>query len=354
MDFEVGRNDLRRHRVVETPVPEPAAGEIVLHVGHAALTANNITYGAFGDVMGYWNFFPAEDGWGRVPVWGFADVVASCVDALAVGERVYGYFPMSTHLVVAAGHVTPTSFVDVSAHRAPLPPVYNQYVRVPARAGERAEQIQAVLRPLFTTAFLIDDWLAAQDFFGATSVVIASASSKTALALAALLSANRDVEVVGLTSAGNAHFVGNVGYFDNVVVYGGVNALDASRATVLVDMGGDADVLAEVHGHFGDSLRHSCQVGATHWEQVRFGVDLPGPRPELFFAPDHVQRRKDDWGASVFEERVNGSWLSFTTSADDWLELVVHRGADAVAAAFDSVLEGRVPPHQAFVISLDA
>ena len=353
MDFEVRRTNLREHRVVDAHDPDPGEGQVVLHIDHCALTANNITYGAFGDVMGYWNFFPAEDGWGRVPVWGFADVVASRAEGIADGERVYGYFPMSTSLVVQPDRITPTSFVDRSAHREALPPVYNQYVRIVDRASDRDEQLQAVLRPLFTTSFLIDDWLASSGSFGATSVVIASASSKTALALAALLSANRELEVVGLTSARNAEFVTGVGYYDRVVTYGQVSSLDAQRPTVLVDMGGDATVLSEVHGHFGDSLVHSCQVGATHWEQVRFGVELPGPSPALFFAPDHVQRRIAEWGGSGFDERVTTAWNVFIASVEPWLELVVHRGPVAVAAAFDAVLEGAVPPHEAYVISLD-
>src|SRR3712207_7802692 len=42
------------------------------------LTANNVTYAVMGDAIGYWSLFPAsEDGWGRVPVWGYGDVVAS-------------------------------------------------------------------------------------------------------------------------------------------------------------------------------------------------------------------------------------------------------------------------------------
>ncbi len=353
MDFEVRRTDLTQHRIVEESVPTAAAGQAVLHIDHAALTANNITYGVFGEAMGYWNFFPTESGWGRIPVWGFADVVESRADGIADGERVYGYFPMSTHLVVEPSRLTPTSFTDAAAHRAPMSPVYNQYVRLTDRESAHDEHIRAVLRPLFTTSFLIDDWLAEAESFGATSVVIASASSKTALALAALLSSARDIHVVGLTSARNAEFVSSVGYYDSVVVYGEVSTLDASTPTVLVDMGGDANVLAEVHNHFGDSLRHSCQVGATHWTEVRFDLSLPGPAPELFFAPDQVQRRIADWGGSGFDERVSAAWDLFTASAATWIEVVVHRGPDAVTDAFGAVLAGRVPANQAFIISLD-
>lgn len=354
LDVEVRRDDLRRHRVVEGDEPLPEEGEVVLRIDHAALTANNVTYGAFGDVMGYWRFFPAADErWGRVPVWGFADVAASTVEGIDEGRRVYGYFPMSSHLVVRPGRVTPNGFVDAVEHRAALPPVYNQYALVTDRASEHDEHVQAVLRPLFTTSFLIDDWLRDEDLFGAERVVIASASSKTALALAASLAEHRRAEVVGLTSSRNAEFVRGVGYYDRTIVYGEVAAaLDPSTPTVLVDMGGDARVLAEVHGHLADSLRHSCQVGATHWEQVGLGAALPGPRPTLFFAPDHVQRRTAEWGAAGFEERVGAAWARFTDSAESWLEIVVHRGPDAVVAAFDDVVEGRVPPSQAFVIAL--
>jgi hypothetical protein len=110
MDFEVRRDDLRTHRSLETAAPEPGEGQVLLHIDHAALTSNNITYGAFGDMMGYWNFFPAADaGWGRVPVWGFADVVTSRVEGIADGDRFYGYLPMSTHLVVEPTRVTPSS-----------------------------------------------------------------------------------------------------------------------------------------------------------------------------------------------------------------------------------------------------
>ncbi len=352
--FEVRRGDLRTQRVIEAPVPDIADGQVLLHIDHAALTANNITYGAFGDVMGYWNFFPAEDGWGRVPVWGFADVVASRAEGITDGERVYGYLPMSTHLVVTPERVSRTGFVDAAAHRAGLPPVYNQYTRIADRATRHDEHVQEVLRPLFTTSFLIDDWLAGEGCFGASRVIVASASSKTALALAALLRARGGVEVVGLTSARNAEFVGSVGYYDRVIRYGEVDQLDTTVPTVLVDMGGDGAVLAEVHGHLADSLQHSCQVGATHWEQVRFGAELPGPTPALFFAPDHVQRRVAEWGPSGFDERVGTAWDAFTESAAGWLRIVEHRGPDAVRAAFDEVLEGRLPADQAAVISLDA
>src|SRR5690606_8929868 len=107
------------------------------------------------------------------------------------GERVYGYFPMSTHLDVVAGDVRADGFTDLAPHRAALPPIYNRYGRVAADPAyeETHEERYMLLRPLFTTAFLIDDLLAERGFFGARAIALSSASSKTAIGVAALLAA---------------------------------------------------------------------------------------------------------------------------------------------------------------------
>jgi hypothetical protein len=135
LHFEVRRDDLRVTRFAEEPLADPAPGEVILRIDRFALTANNITYAVAGDMLSYWKFFPAEAGFGRVPVWGFGEVARSTVPALREGERVYGYFPMSTHLAVRPDALTPAGFVDAVAHRASLPPVYNQYRRVAADPG---------------------------------------------------------------------------------------------------------------------------------------------------------------------------------------------------------------------------
>src|SRR5678815_5383209 len=95
-DFLVRRDDLRTTRLADAD-PErlaPGPDQAVLRIDHFAFTANNITYAVAGDLMSYWSFFPAEPGWGRVPVWGFADVVASRDAGAARGDHAVSY----THL----------------------------------------------------------------------------------------------------------------------------------------------------------------------------------------------------------------------------------------------------------------
>src|SRR5262245_5509671 len=126
VDFVVDRNDLRHSQFVHTPGPPALApDQALLRVDQFAFTANNVTYAVAGDMMSYWNFFPAAPGWGRVPVWGFADVLRSSHPGIAVGERVFGYFPMSTHVVLHPDHLHRGGFTDATRHRAPRHVAYH-------------------------------------------------------------------------------------------------------------------------------------------------------------------------------------------------------------------------------------
>src|SRR3954454_13293345 len=150
-DFLVKRDDLRESRIAGSETPELEPGQALLRVDTFGLTANNVTYAVMGEAMSYWNFFPAEDGWGRVPMWGFAEVERSEADGVEAGTRLYGYLPPSSHLVVAPTEVDGRVFVDGSPHRAALPSAYHRYL---AGAGDpfyRAgtEDVQMLLRPLF-------------------------------------------------------------------------------------------------------------------------------------------------------------------------------------------------------------
>src|SRR5262245_1917524 len=202
MDFEVRRDDLHQCRIAESEPPALEPGQLLLGVDLFGLTTNNITYALLGDAMNYWNFFPAEDGWGRVPMWGFAEVTASEADGVPEGTRVFGYLPPSTHLVVRPDRASETDFVDASPHRAALPSPYNRYLRTDGDASyeERNEDQQMLLFPLYFTSFLIDDLLDDEGFFGARSAVLSSASSRTSSVLAYLLSKRGGIEVIGLTS----------------------------------------------------------------------------------------------------------------------------------------------------------
>jgi Protein of unknown function (DUF2855) len=353
-DFQVKRSDLRDCRVVESETPDLEAGQALLRVETFGLTANNITYAVFGEAMSYWDFFPARDEWGRVPMWGFAEVEASEAEGVEVGTRLYGYLPPSSYLIVTPADADESGFVDGSPHRAALPSAYHRYLATGADSFYRAdtEDAQMLLRPLFFTSFLIDDQITDEGHGAQGPILISSASSKTAIAAAFLLGRRDGVETVGLTSSSNLEFVEGLGIYDRVVAYGAVDSLGSGPAS-FVDIAGDAEVRHAVHAHYEDELVHSLTVGVTHWE--RFDADaseLPGPQPTFFFAPDRVVKRSQDWGRAELEARVAAAWHPFCDWTRGWLRVIRGGGFEDVRAAYLDVLEGRVDPKSAHVLSL--
>jgi hypothetical protein len=353
-DFLVRRDDLRECRVADSGPPAVGAGQALLRVESFGMTANNVTYGVMGEAMSYWDFFPAEDGWGRIPVWGFATVERSEVEGVEEGTRVYGYLPPSTHLAVTPVSVEGGSFVDGSPHRTALPSAYHRYLATGADPFYAAstEDAQMLLRPLFFTSFLIDDQLADEGLTGRGPIVMSSASSKTAIAAAFLLARRQGVELVGLTSERNAEFVAGLGIYGRTVSYDGIDSLGGGPATY-VDFSGDGAVRQAVHAHYGDDLVHSMAVGVTHWEDFGPGEgELPGPTPSIFFAPTRVSKRAKDWGRASLETRVAAAWHPFCEWTEGWLEVIRDEGLEGARDAYLDVLEGRVEARTARVISL--
>ena len=346
-DFEVRKDDLRTTRTVESARQE---GPVRLRIDRFGLTANNVTYGALGEALGYWRFFPASDeGWGRVPVWGYGDVVASEVEGIEAGQRYYGYFPMSAEIAVEATPRGP-GFTVTDAHRASLPPVYNQYLRVEKDAEHADEQL--ILRPLFATSFLIEDHLRSNGWFGADAIVLGSASSKTAYGLAFLIARGEDApHVVGLTSARNAAFVEELGLYDRVITYDAIDLGDEDVA--YVDMSGDAKAREQVHRSAGDRLKQSIVVGATHWEDTQGGAtDLPGPPPELFFAPTHIERLTKELGPGALQQRIGAAWADLAPQLGGWLEIEHLEGPDQLERAWRALVDGDADPRRAQVVRL--
>lgn len=352
--FLVQRNDLTSTRVDAYETPPLNDGEVVIQVEQFALTANNITYGVAGDIIGYWQFFPAADGWGRIPVWGIGKVTASQHEQVAVGQRFYGYFPMSSDLTVVPAKVNPQGFRDAAAHRAELPPVYNQYTLVSEATGflPQYDQHAMVYRPLFTTSFVLDDYLADNDMFGAEQIILGSASSKTAFGLAYMLKQRTGIKVVGLTSAGNREFVGNLGLYDQTLTYDEVSQL-AQIPSGYVDMAGNRDVLAQVHHHLNEQLTVSCGVGITHWE-ARDGAEpasLPGAKPSMFFAPSQIMKRHEELGPERYQSLLADATAKFFADVDNWVTIETHSFTD-IDNVYNTVLNGP-PANRAFVVSVD-
>jgi Protein of unknown function (DUF2855) len=358
--FQVLKADLHQTRLTSIELAPLQEGEVRLAVQRFAFTANNITYAAFGDAMNYWRFFPTPDpAWGSIPVWGFADVTESLYEGVAVGQRFYGYYPMASHVTLLPAKVTANGFYDAAPHRAELHPVYNQYVLSSTDPLYNAanEDIQALLRPLFITSFLIDDFLADNLFFGASTLLLSSASSKTAYGTAFQLAQRSGIEVVGLTSQGNVAFCESLGCYQRVLTYDQLDQIADDAPCAYIDFAGNADLRRSIHSRFAN-LSYSCSIGGTHVDQLGAkgaGKDLPGVRATLFFAPAQIKKRSADWGAAGLRDQLVAAWQAFTAKATQtdapWLVAQQHQGAATFETVYQQVLRGSPDPRLGHILT---
>lgn len=362
--YAIDKDDIKSG-ALQRDLPEPplAAGEIEVALRRFALTANNVTYATLGksfgswtDMPGYWAFFPHEDETrGQLPIWGFAEVVRSNHDGVAVGEALYGYFPMASHLVMKPGKMSAASLHDDMPHRLKLAPVYNQYNRVRGEGDVKAAEkdLWPVFRPLLVTGYMICDQFKEADYYGAEQILICSASSKTAMMTARCFDQFEDVpKLIGVTSPGNLEFVKSTGLYADVITYDAVTSLDKTTPTDLIDMAGNGAVINAIHHHFEDRLKFSCLVGLSHWDSSRPARDLPGAPITPFFAPGRLKARSEEWGGAGLQARLGSAWDNFVTLAPDLTEITVLQGGAAVAQSYEDLVAGRINPAQSLILSV--
>jgi hypothetical protein len=357
ISLQVQRADFARSRIVEGPLPAPAEGQILVRIDKFALTANNVTYALAGDALGYWKFFPVEDPWGVVPVWGFGDVVASRSPDIVAGERLWGYWPMASHVALTPSKASPRGFHDASPHRQGLAATYNFYSRTDNDSPElkALEDQRAILFPLYATSYILSDYLVDNSYFGAQDVLISSISSKTGMGLGKLLvAAGEDrPRVIGLTSPGNLDYVRSLGVCDEVAPYAEIPALDGDRSAVFVDMAGQGDVVAAVHARFGAKLKASVAVGVTHWDTKRFSNQQGPATPHtFFFAPAQIAKRDKDWGPGEALRRAQKAWLGLAQDLSGAMTVSREFGAVAAQSAFARLVAGAQSPKIGIIVSL--
>ncbi|MEO0361749.1 MAG: DUF2855 family protein [Pseudomonadota bacterium] len=354
---EVRKDDLSKTRTTERPAAPLAPGAARLRIETFAITANNVTYGVVGERIGYWRFFPTdEDGWGVIPVWGVATVEESAHEGLEAGERLYGYFPLADRLTIEVAALKPGSLFDGAAHRADLPAVYNRYVRLSADPADEpaADAARTILQPLYFTGFCLYDFLLAADWFGASQIVIPSASSKTAIGTAYAIKGDEAApKLIGVTSPGNEAAVRALGLYDEVVRYDDMeDRIDAGAKTAIVDMSGSGGVVGRLHRHLGDNMAYTSNVGVTHYDDAGMGPDYIKERSAMFFAPGHIAKRTEEWGPGVFDRRAAAFFAEAARRSMEWLQIRRAEGAAEAEAAWAEVLAGKTPPEAAWAVRI--
>lgn len=320
-------------------------GQALFAIERAALTANNVTYAAMGERMGYWRFFPAPSGFGILPVWGHATCISSEADGISKGDRFYGYWPMAEQLVVETDQVSASGFNDPSEHRQGLADIYNRYNRRDEEADAAEAAIEALYRPLFATGWLLARQLGRAQDYGSEQVLISSASSKTAIACAWTFTQRGEGEhrptLIGFTSAGNADFVRGLGLYDRVYAYENLAEVSDDHPTAYLDFAGTVPFRRQVHERFGPRLNRSIAIGLTHWTQTQ-PEEVPPPEAKLFFAPDAISDETQTFGHSGYVKQNEEAWAAFSDWVRPHTEVRTISGLDAAASAYRDLAAGNV------------
>lgn len=334
-----------------------AEGEVMVRVNKVALTANSVSYALAGKsgLMRFLDIFPAPEGRGHIPCWGFGDVVFSKAGAVEVGERLYGFFPIASHVILKADKITKSGFTDTRPHRSVIAPFYSEYSfarKEPGYAPEFEDNIM-LFRPLFGTSFLLESYCEDNNFFDADRVIVSSASAKTSMGFGYLLRKNHadKVKAIGLTSARNLEFVKGLDCFDEVLTYDEADKLAQGGRAIFFDVAGNKSVLSRVHDLVGDAIAYSGQVGQTHWDNADPISVSEGATPVFWSGPDQLMTLRKRLGPAGMMNAMQGSMVEFLMAAYSWIKMLPAVGPDAVEARVQAMLDGNVNADEGVILA---
>jgi len=213
-----------------------------------------------------------------------ADIIESECEGIEAGERIWGFFPMSSHVVLKPGQIKRQTFADMAEHRQNLPLFYNQYQRTEAE-------------PDYLKTLENDKYKG---------------------------------QVVGLTSKGNVDFVDALNCCNQIVVYGDEAKVDTSKRSAFVDMSGNGELVKTLHEHLQDNMVQSIGVGATHWNEKRARGDMPGAKPAFFFAPAQMDKRDKEWGEGMLFLKAFAAGAQLAASIKDIMNVELIEGPQDV------------------------
>jgi Protein of unknown function (DUF2855) len=227
-------------------------------------------------------------------------------------------------------------------------------------------------RPLFWTSFWAEDWLFTapnKPYNGATTILISSASAKTAFCLAYLIKKRSypGVRVIGLTSKENLNFTRGLGLYSSVFTYGDVEGgLGEYNGTwIYVDVAGNEANNSRVWKMLGSRVVRSVSLGVTNLSpstQSTYIMPVSGVTKspttrapaasspvEFFFMPEWLADRRRSLTASDIFKMQQAAWTALMRDCRAWVVLERTWGAEEVQRIYAETVRGRVGPEKGMV-----
>ncbi len=369
--FQIVKTKIEKSNIVDSSADKALEDKAIkVKIEKFAVTSNNITYAVAGDKLGYWQFFPpladakgnngdALSDWGVIPVWGFAIVIESKNDDVEIGERFFGYFPPANHLVMKPSNVTDQVFIESSKHRAHLPVAYNIYRKVIHPSTMSASDIlqneneRMLLYPLHVTSYALYDFFEEHDWFGAEQAILLSASSKTSIGLAYGIKDKKSaLNQIGVTSIRNVTAVKKLDLYDNVVDYSNLEQIDNTKASVIIDMSGNSEVISQLHHKLEDNMKFCSKVGITHKDSFTNDLFYIKDRTHMFFAPSQIQKKIEENGMQAFDLECTQYLTHSYAQCRSWLEMQEINGLEGLQELFVDICNGKIAPTKGLIVKM--
>jgi len=107
-----------------------------------------------------------------------------------------------------------------------------------------------------------------------------------------------------------------------------------------------------LHEHFGEHVKYSCKVGATHLDNLEGDTSqFPGAKPTFFFAPTQAEKRTEEWGSGEVQKRISMSLKEFQIHSNQWLNITQSSGFVNIRDKFLATVEGNILPNKGVILS---
>ncbi|KAF8636936.1 hypothetical protein AX17_003187 [Amanita inopinata Kibby_2008] len=406
---------LQCDKLVLSKQPLPVScppNHVLIKVDRFGFSTNNITYQTLAEHphFRYFDFHPVVETetaspktHGLIPVWGFGTVVKSSHAKIEAGERVYGYFAMAKYLLllVSSAAVNRYSFYVSRPHLPSDRRPYNQVIRCSTDPqyipNPSYEDLTMLYRPLFWTSYWCEDWLFCSRYrAGASSILISSASSKTAFTLAYLIQKRikkgeieKYTKVFGLTSKKNFDFTRGLNLYHEVLTYDSfasspVFSGKANERWIYVDLAANESLNKDIFSILSSpSARMAACItlGLTNvspkpgetksvdWNEnsastlmsnssttanTSDGANDPQPLPqaEHFFMVEWLELRRRQLLPDEIFTRQNEAWRELMADCVDWVKIDRYNGAHVVKQAYEQLVRDGIGPEIGLIWSL--
>ncbi|TFK34429.1 hypothetical protein BDQ12DRAFT_656785 [Crucibulum laeve] len=394
--------------IASSSLPEHCPSNFVLiKVERFGFSANNITYQALGEHphFRYFDFHASplttdvsSESHGVIPVWGFGTVVKSGHPKVELGEKVYGYSAPARYILVevSPSDINKFAFYVPRAHLPADRRPYNQILRCATdthyNPSPLGEDLTMLYRPLFWTSFWCEDWLHTSGYRGVSTILISSASSKTAFCLAYVIGKrirkgelSKDVKIIGLTSKRNTEFTKGLGLYHEVVDYDTFTSFRSFQGEkdsrwLYIDVAGNEDLNKKIFSHFASPYTgklvacislgltslspSSSNASSINWStntspspsssgsETSSSTSPFWPQVEQFFMPEWLDVRKFQLSIKEIFRQQQEAWNELMTDCIGWVQLERVYGVDGVLQAYERLAKEGLGPDKGQIWSL--